>query len=66
MADAHARQPTSIEVFAVVTRADGTVQDQGLVSATYSWRKPIKKLLWPLRKRQADRRIKAFNPEREE
>ena len=52
---------TLIEVSAVITRADGTIQDLGVVSASYSWRKPIKKIMWPVRKLAADRRIKRAN-----
>jgi hypothetical protein len=60
--NANARGKASlIEISQVITRADGTVQDLGIVSASYSWRKPIKKVLWPVRRLAAGRRIKRAN-----
>ena len=41
-----AEQPTSMELHVVVTRADGTVHDLGVVSATY--RTPWRRTWWHL------------------
>lgn len=57
----YTKQPTVVEVFAKVIRADGTEQNLGLVSAHYSWRHPFRKLAWPFRRRLANWRIKRNN-----
>jgi hypothetical protein len=53
-------QPSFVEISAVITRADGTVQDLGLVHARY--RSPFKHMWWRLvRRPAANRRIKRAN-----
>lgn len=50
----------SSELRAVVTRADGTVVDLGVISATY--RNPLKQAVWTyVRKPLASRRIRRAN-----
>lgn len=61
MPEISTQQPTVLEVFAKVTRADGTVHNLGLVSAHYSWKHPFKKLAWPFRRRLTNMRIKRTN-----
>lgn len=63
MGEQHVDQPSEAELRMVVTRADGTVHDHGIVSAAY--KNPIKQAWWLLvRKPLANRRIRRSNRER--
>lgn len=60
MVTSNAQVAARTEVRAVITRADGTVQDCGLISAKY--RNPIRQAYWVLvGSRLAHRRIRRIN-----
>jgi hypothetical protein len=60
MTEQPADQPSEAELRMVVTRADGTVHDHGVVSAHYT--NPIKEAWWLLVRRPlANRRIRRSN-----
>lgn len=57
---ANTKVPHSAELRAVITRADGTVEDLGVISATYD--NPVKQIWWELvGKHLAERRIAIAN-----
>lgn len=56
----HVEQPTRAELHMVVTRADGRVEDLGIVAAHY--RNPVRAAWWLLIRRPlANRRIRRAN-----
>lgn len=58
--DQHARTRHSVEISAVITRADGTTTDLGTVSARYA--NPLRRAWWRLAgRRRANARIRAAN-----
>jgi hypothetical protein len=60
MSDINAPAESAVEIRAVVTRADGTVVDLGVIDARY--KNPVKQALWThVRKPLADRRIRNAN-----
>ncbi|MFJ5217185.1 hypothetical protein ACIP98_20985 [Streptomyces sp. NPDC088354] len=63
MSAGRADVPLSTELHMVITRADGTVEDQGVVSAQY--RNPVRQAWWQLvGRRLANRRIARSNRRR--
>jgi hypothetical protein len=60
MSEEKALTESAVEVRMQIIRADGTVQDMGLVSASY--RNPVRQFVWQrVLKPLADRRIKLTN-----